>query len=67
MQYQMENVEIFYSAFSNNQKNQIKSIKKTGVRGQGSPVKSATLVFFEEFNGASRGQRAWGKRKRGKS
>jgi hypothetical protein len=25
--------------------------------GPRSPVKSATLVFFEEFNGASRGRR----------
>jgi len=28
----------------------------SGIGDQGSPVKFAALVFFEEFNGASRGQ-----------
>ena len=28
------------------------------IREQRSPVKFATLVFFEEFNGASRGRRS---------
>jgi len=34
---------------------------RTASRGQGSPVKFATLVFFEEFNGASRGLSAEGR------
>jgi len=31
--------------------------QRSGISGQGAPVKFATLVFFEEFNGVNRGQR----------
>ena len=31
--------------------------RRSEARGQGAPVKFATLVFFEEFNGVNRGQR----------
>ncbi len=33
-------------------------IRGQGAEGKGPPVKSATLVFSEEFNGASRGRGA---------
>ena len=33
-------------------------IREQRAKDQMSPVKFATLVFFEEFNGASRGRRA---------
>jgi hypothetical protein len=36
--------------------------RKVGNRRQKSPVKFAALVFFEEFNGASRGPKSEGKR-----
>jgi len=29
--------------------------QRPGIKGKGSPVKFAALVFFEEFNGTSRG------------